>query len=189
MKTILLILSLVTILGAATANDYYKEINNMTVNQKKMMLRAYIYGYKQNYGYTLTAIAWKESSFGVFKLNTHDGHKLKYKGSYGVFHILLNSVMMKENNKSHWHASRIAEKLYNDTKYCAGKSLEELLYWQRYWKNKNVTKVFSHTVGSYNQGTVSINSIKGNLYAKDILLRISALKKYFKAHNINELLK
>lgn len=182
-------LVMLTTLAAKEPYEYYKEIGELTIEQKEVMLRAYVTGSKTNYGYTLTAIAWKESEFGKFKMNTYDGHNLKYVGSYGVYHILLNTAMGREKNKSNWRASRIAERLYEDDDYCAEKALVELRFWERSWKNKGVGKQYSHTIASYNAGYNSLNSSSGREYASDILNRVRALKKYFKVHNIDELLK
>ena len=189
MRILIFITLLVGVLYGGTVNSYYKDLYNLNNNQKEVMLRAYIQGAEYDYGYTLTAIAWTESNFGKFKMNVNDGDVYKYKGSYGVYHILLNTVMSREEIKSQWHASRVAERLYTDQKYCGTKALEELLFWDRTWKSKGVEKHYRHVVASYNAGYNSINSKNGRKYSEVIALRVKALKKYFKEHNIDELLK
>lgn len=188
MSKLLIILFLVLGLYANDVDKYYKQLQHLSIEQKEVMLMSYMHGIKYDLGYTLAAIAWNESNFGKFKMNTKDGDNLKYTGSYGVYHLLLNSIMGNENNKSYWHASRIAEKLYSDDNYCASKAIEQLLYWKRYWKHKNVNMVYSHMVGSYNTGYNSIKYSSGKKYAKTVLSRVKAIKRYFKVNNIIKIL-
>ena len=189
MKHVLILLMLTLALYSSSSTERMAgELNHISYNQKEVMIRAYMKGRNSDLGYTLAAIAWNESNFGKFNINTADGNNLKYKGSYGVYHVLLNSAMGREGSKSNWHASSVAEKLYTDMDYCVDKALIELEFWNRVWRDKGVDRVYSHTIASYNAGYKSLDSRYGTEYAILLLKRVRVLKKYFKDHNINELL-
>jgi len=179
------ILTLLLIVTALTAKDnlasYKNYLTKITPTQRIVMWNSYRTGLKANLGYTLTAIAWKESMFGLYRMNITDGYaKSKYKGSFGVHHILLSTAVNMAGIKTAWSASRLAERLYTDDKLNATAALEILVYWRTRWSNNNSNMVWSRTVASYNAGTRGINTKAGVAYRDDILLRVKALKWYFK---------
>jgi len=191
-KLLLIVLLTVTVYSKtldSVSSKYKKELDNFTYEQKELMLRIYMETFKSDKAYTLMSIAWKESTMGKFNMNINDGSNFHFKGSYGCFHNLLNSVVKRERKTTYWSASRIAEKLVTDYSYSLDQAVLELKYWDNYWRRKGVGKVWSHTVGSYNAGFKSINSEQGEKYAKDILTRVRVLQEYFKEYSINEILK
>lgn len=188
-KILFIMLLTVTIYGSDTYSKYRKELAHFTYKQKETMLRIYIDTAKGKLPYTLLSIAWKESSMCKYNMNINDGGNYTFKGSYGCFHNLLNTVVKRAGKTTYWSASRIAERLVTDRNYSLSEAIVELKYWDNYWRNKGVDRVWSHTVGSYNAGFKSIKSKEGARYAKDILIRIKVLQEYFKAYSINEILK
>ena len=173
MKLIISILLFTTLLFSATDKQLTKELDNLTISQYKVLLKTFKKGNVFDYGYSLTAITWKESKFGKFKVNLCDP-------SFGCFHSLLSTTLTRNNMKdTAWNRSRLAERLIADYDFSFSQALAELKYWENYWTSKGVPKVWSHTIRSYNRG---FNHILGEPYRKDIVQMIRVLRKYFKAH-------
>lgn len=180
MRHIVVLLLVLGSLFANTEKALYDELTKLTQQQKYIMYESYILGAEHDLGYTLAAIAWKESKFGLWIINLADGKH----GSFGVYHILLESAMFRNgvSDSSSWYKSRLAEKLMIDLNFAANEALSELLYWKKKWSR--LDRVWSRTVASYNRGNASINSNSGREYAKDILLRTKVIKKYFEKNKI-----
>ena len=165
MKQFLFFLLLVTLLHTENHNWFVK----LSSKQKQILFKTYAKGKQFNYGLTLTAIAWQESYFGKYPMNLSDP-------SFGVFHINIKSISKRHNKHSKWSQSRLAERLLFDYDFCFAEALAELKYWENYWKSKGVSRVWSHTVSSYNGG-YKWNSKQAKLYLKAIKKKIRLLKK------------
>ena len=187
MKRIFSILALMLLVVTAwcdeaeTIEKYYKQLKRLTPEQTKIMLYSYEVGSKYDLGYSLAAIAWKESKFGKYLMNVTDG-KL---GSYGVYHILLEYAIVRAKIKSDWEISRYAERLTSDIELSAEEALSELLFWKSYFKGKPFKAMFA----GYNAGTAGLKSTAGSIYADDAILRIRAMERFFKENKILEKLK
>jgi len=169
MKLLLLILLTVG-LYAETDKALYKELNNLTYSQSRILVKTFMNAKTFDYEYTMTAIAWHESHFGRYMINLRDP-------SFGVFHNNIRSVANRHNVKvGSWKASRLAESLVLDYDFSFAESLSELKYWDNYYKGKY--KAWSSTVMSYNAGFKKENGAK---YLQAIKQKIKILKKYFKA--------
>jgi len=146
------------------------EYKNFTVKQKATLVRTFYTGKTFNYGYTLTAIAWQESKFGKYLINLNDP-------SCGIFHVMPKYIGNTDNSK--WTQSRLCEKLILDYDFSFSSALERLKYFENYWKSKEVPKIWSHTVSSYNQG---FNYKPDSKYLKEIKLKVKFLKTKIKEH-------
>lgn len=141
------------------------------------MALAYRIGSRDGYGLLLTAIIWKESSFGVKLINRKDGKN----GSYGVAQILLETAMVRNNVKTSKEVRDLRMKLLTDHIFNLNEAVKELKFWRQYHKVRKKRKQWRlYTVASYNAGFRSYKSPKGRAYANDIAVRIEALKKFFK---------
>jgi hypothetical protein len=80
-----------------------------------------------------------------------------------------------------WNRSRLCERLITDIDFSLAAAILELKYWENYWKSRNVTNVWRHTVASYNGGFKAKPTSK---YVADIKKRIQALRTYFKQKEI-----
>jgi len=161
---------------------YYKQLREtLSYNQKEVLVSSYLAGKPYDLEYTLMAIAWKESVFGKFKINLADGRK----GSFGIYHCLLDSALKRLGRKGKWADSRVAEKLIFDRTFSQKMAISELKFWDRYWSSKKTKYKWSHVIASYNAGYKSLNSKCGKKYLEDIKLRIKALKKYIKHSNLS----
>lgn len=145
---------LILIISTSYTKDLNSILNNMTVQQKAELARAYLVGEKHNLGLTLTAIAWQESQAGKWLINLDDP-------SFGLFHI-------KPTSKG-WNRSREAEKLLT-FEYSSRRVIEILNYWSAYHKGN-----WRKMIKSYNAG-FNYNSPKAAEYLKNIQAKVMVLK-------------
>jgi hypothetical protein len=180
---VLLTLIMLTTVMFANSNDvlhdrYMTELENLNSEQRTVLYKAYSAGIDADLQYTLTAIAWKESNFGVYFSDLGDGSK----GSFGPFHALLDTVVVRYHATNTWQTSRLAERLIKDFDFAASVSIAELQCWKQHWKSKGSLQN-RYMIASYNAGYKSYTSPKGREYALDILLRMRILQEYFKKHD------
>lgn len=177
MKKLLLILFLFSFSLSKSVDDYVNDLKNLDKNQSMTMVASYWAGSKEEFGLTLMAIVWKESSFGKNIANSKDG---KY-GSFGVGQILLETAMARLNKKGSKARKEMKMKLLTDMAFNLNLAVQELVYWRNHHKDKKKRKYWlSCVIASYNAGWKSLNSKKGMEYSKDVLIRVKALKKYFR---------
>lgn len=149
------------------------NIDEMTLDQKEVLLRSYHFGKPHGLGYTLAAIAWQESCAGEYKINFDDP-------SAGVFHTYIPGVFHRhpELKKNGFMENTIGQKLIDDFRFAAAETLRELQYWQRQ------NKTWKATVKSYNKGSKwkrdSTTNTKAEKYYTRLASKISALKPFIK---------
>jgi hypothetical protein len=180
-KVLLTLIMLTTVMFAN--NDmlhdrYMTELENLNSEQRSVLYKAYTAGIDADLQYTLTAIAWKESDFGVYFSDLGDGSK----GSFGPFHALLDTVAARYHATNTWQTSRLAERLIKDFDFSASVSIGELQCWKQHWRHKGSLQN-RYMIASYNAGYRSYDSNDGRKYALDILLRMRVLQEYFKKHD------
>ncbi|MCQ2651234.1 hypothetical protein JT079_06910 [Helicobacter pylori] len=158
--------------------DNLKDFN---AKQKEVLKAAYQFGSKENLGYEMAGIAWKESCAGVYKINFSDP-------SAGVYHSYIPSVLKSYgHNDSPFLRNVMGELLIKDDAFASQVALKELLYWKtRYHDNlKNMIK-------SYNKGSRWEKNEKSNAdaekYYEEIQDRIRRLKesKIFDSQSSND---
>ncbi|GAA7719273.1 hypothetical protein JP0160_11970 [Helicobacter pylori] len=157
------------------------NIKDFNAKQKEVLKAAYQFGSKENLGYEMASIAWKESCAGVYKINFSDP-------SAGVYHSYIPSVLKSYgHNDSPFLRNVMGELLIKDDAFASEVALKELLYWKtRYHDNlKNMIK-------SYNKGSRWEKNEKSNAdaekYYEDIQDRIRRLKesKIFDSQSSND---
>ncbi|GHR10641.1 hypothetical protein [Helicobacter pylori] len=157
------------------------SIKDFNAKQKEVLKAAYQFGSKENLGYEMAGIAWKESCAGVYKINFSDP-------SAGVYHSYIPSVLKSYgHNDSPFLRNVMGELLIRNDALASEVALKELLYWKtRYHDNlKNMIK-------SYNKGSRWERSEKSNAdaekYYEDIQDRIRRLKesKIFDSQSSND---
>ncbi len=158
--------------------DNLKDFN---AKQKEVLKAAYQFGSKENLGYEMASIAWKESCAGVYKINFSDP-------STGIYHSYIPSVLKSYgHNNSPFLRNVMGELLIKDDAFASEVALKELLYWKtRYHDNlKNMIK-------SYNKGSRWEKNEKSNAeaekYYEEIQDRIRRLKesKIFDSQSSND---
>ncbi|WQW71661.1 hypothetical protein KVK44_04680 [Helicobacter pylori] len=158
--------------------DNLKDFN---AKQKEVLKAAYQFGSKENLGYEMAGIAWKESCTGVYKINFSDP-------SAGVYHSYIPSVLKSYgHNDSPFLRNVMGELLIKDDAFASQVALKELLYWKtRYHDN------LKDMIKSYNKGSRWEKNEKSNAdaekYYEEIQDRIRRLKesKIFDSQSSND---
>ncbi|MGL2639942.1 hypothetical protein ACQJ6Q_05960 [Helicobacter pylori] len=147
--------------------DNLKDFN---AKQKEVLKAAYQFGSKENLGYEMAGIAWKESCAGVYKINFSDP-------SAGVYHSYIPSVLKSYgHNDSPFLRNVMGELLIKNDAFASEVALKELLYWKtRYHDN------LKDMIKSYNKGSRWEKNEKSNAeaekYYEEIQDRIRRLKE------------
>ncbi|MGL2726111.1 hypothetical protein ACQJ71_06045 [Helicobacter pylori] len=158
--------------------DNLKDFN---AKQKEVLKAAYQFGSKENLGYEMAGIAWKESCAGVYKINFSDP-------SAGVYHSYIPSVLKSYgHNDSPFLRNVMGELLIKDDAFASQVALKELLYWKtRYHDN------LKDMIKSYNKSSRWEKNEKSNAdaekYYEEIQDRIRRLKesKIFDSQSSND---
>ncbi len=157
------------------------NIKDFNAKQKEVLKAAYQFGSKENLGYEMASIAWKESCAGVYKINFSDP-------SAGVYHSYIPSVLKSYgHNDSPFLRNVMGELLIKDDAFASEVALKELLYWKtRYHDN------LKDMIKSYNKGSRWEKNEKSNAdaekYYEEIQDRIRRLKesKIFDSQSSND---
>ncbi|GAA9990233.1 hypothetical protein VN1029_11370 [Helicobacter pylori] len=157
------------------------SIKDFNAKQKEVLKAAYQFGSKENLGYEMAGIAWKESCAGVYKINFSDP-------SAGVYHSYIPSVLKSYgHNDSPFLRNVMGELLIKNDAFASEVALKELLYWKtRYHDN------LKDMIKSYNKGSRWEKNEKSNAdaekYYEDIQDRIRRLKesKIFDSQSSND---
>ncbi|WP_024114097.1 hypothetical protein [Helicobacter pylori] len=157
------------------------NIKDFNAKQKEVLKSAYQFGSKENLGYEMASIAWKESCAGVYKINFSDP-------SAGVYHSYIPSVLKSYgHNDSPFLRNVMGELLIKDDAFASEVALKELLYWKtRYHDN------LKDMIKSYNKGSRWEKNEKSNAdaekYYEEIQDRIRRLKesKIFDSQSNND---
>lgn len=157
------------------------SIKDFNAKQKEVLKAAYQFGSKENLGYEMAGIAWKESCAGVYKINFSDP-------SAGVYHSYIPSVLKSYgHNDSPFLRNVMGELLIKDDAFASEVALKELLYWKtRYHDN------LKDMIKSYNKGSRWGKNEKSNAdaekYYEEIQDRIRRLKesKIFDSQSSND---
>ncbi|GHQ89958.1 hypothetical protein VN1239_10590 [Helicobacter pylori] len=157
------------------------NIKDFNAKQKEVLKAAYQFGSKENLGYEMAGIAWKESCAGVYKINFSDP-------SAGVYHSYIPSVLKSYgHNNSPFLRNVMGELLIKDDAFASEVALKGLLYWKtRYHDN------LKDMIKSYNKGSRWERSEKSNAeaekYYEEIQDRIRRLKesKIFDSQSSND---
>ncbi len=157
------------------------SIKDFNAKQKGVLKAAYQFGSKENLGYEMAGIAWKESCAGVYKINFSDP-------SAGVYHSYIPSVLKSYgHNDSPFLRNVMGELLIKDDAFASQVALKELLYWKtRYHDN------LKDMIKSYNKGSRWEKNEKSNAdaekYYEEIQDRIRRLKesKIFDSQSSND---
>ncbi|AHZ25640.1 hypothetical protein [Helicobacter pylori] len=162
------------------------NIKDFNAKQREVLKAAYQFGSKENLGYEMAGIAWKESCAGVYKINFSDP-------SAGVYHSYIPSVLKSYgHNDSPFLRNVMGELLIKDDAFASEVALKELLYWKtRYHDN------LKDMIKSYNKGSRWEKNEKSNAdaekYYEEIQDRIRRLKEskifYSQSSNDQELQK
>lgn len=154
------------IIGIAAMTSLNVSANQckFSAEQTEVLRNAWFAGADRDYGWTLAAIAWKESSAGENLVN--------WRGpAFGPFQNLLKTVAARNNVKTQKGQVQLMNRLITDFDYAAEQAMTELDYWKmRHRGNWNLM------VQSYFGGNTP-NTPAAISYRADVVKKIQFLRK------------
>ncbi|MFC3847284.1 hypothetical protein ACFOPX_01875 [Helicobacter baculiformis] len=164
------VLGAVGALGAEKAN--LAECNDplkFNDQQKRIIVYAYRYGFKQDLGYALAAIAWKESCAGMYRVNFGDP-------SAGIYHAYIPSVLKLYNERDTRFMQNVyGDLLIRDKAFASKVALDTLISWRRTHKGDLKNMIKSYHKGLRWQKNDYLNQ-GANEYYEDIVAKIKVLQ-------------
>lgn len=161
LKTIGLSLAII-FSGAANAYNE-KQCSVFSEDQLNTMKNALVAGSEHDYGWTLAAMAWRESSAGAKPLNWADP-------SFGPFHNNIKTVSKRYGAKDQFEEFALASRLMYDFDFAVEAAVAELDYWKKIHKG-NWRKMWASYNGGWNWRGKAPQS-----YQNDIAKKINFLK-------------
>jgi hypothetical protein len=151
-------------------SKYYvvQFMEDLFLNQQQNIFWAYEVGKNYGYGYTLAAIAWKESLGGAVDINLFD----KPWGSCGIFHNNLKTVVefIRQSGQkfivNKFNLNKLCAELQHNPEYSLIEAVKVLNDAKKRYKN-NWLAIWAHYNGGWRKPNYK--------YAKDIYYRIQAL--------------
>lgn len=144
--------------------------------QREVILYAYYYGKNYGFGYTMAAIAWKESCAGEYLINFSDP-------SAGIYHALIPGVIKQytKYKDSVFLRNIVGQMLVSDPEFASSIVLDHLRYWHKVRKGD-----FEKIIKSYNKGyswekNKNASELAQNYYL-DIIEKVKLLHGYIPAH-------
>ena len=117
---------------------------------------SYAQGEPHDVGWTLAAIAIKESNAGLWVVNLQDP-------SAGYYHVTTDKVVAALGwDSTLFNHNRAAARLIRDREFSAQLAIQELLFWRQ------ATNTWLDVWASYHRGGRGPNLQQGILYAQDI---------------------
>lgn len=152
------------------ANSLDNELKNLSYEKREVLFKIYEDGKKFDLQWTLTAIAWQESSFGKYLVNPNSQ-------DYGIFQI--NLRIYKNRYKYEIEQANVNDNiLIKMLTQHYGIGLTAAIAELQFWKEVRGDHRWNQIWASYNDG--NIISKKGVKYSQMIAKKIRALKKYIK---------
>lgn len=147
------------------------EPKKFNKNQKQVILKAFKYGAKSGFGYTMAAIAWKESCAGEYRVNFADP-------SAGIYHAHIPGIIKKHKQKdSAFMRNIVGELLMRDDEFASQSAFEELSYWYKVRKGN-----WYEVIKSYNKGFSWEKDRErdkmAQAYFEDVVRRVKELQTY-----------
>jgi hypothetical protein len=146
-----------------------EEFDRLSTKQTVVLYESYMRGVQHDLGYTLAAIAFHESSAGLFRMN--------YKSKdFGVFQINIKTAASIEGVTNYFAKTKLAERLLYDDAYNASLAVNVLESFKKQHKGS-----WKEAVKSYNQGNKWKRSSDSNKiaekYLASIINKIKMLRK------------
>lgn len=130
-------------LSALATGQECSSLEGLDLLQKSNLQRAYLAGQPYDYGYTLAAIAWQESSAGRFRLNLSSN-------DLGMYQINANTANKVMGVTNHYKQLELHQQLIYDDRLGAYIAISVL---EHFRKDRPLTKVvYDEIIMSYNTG-------------------------------------
>jgi hypothetical protein len=135
---------LISLAIPAQADKGLCEIN-FTYSQKALLKQAFLIGREMGLAYSLPAIAWQESSAGLYQINL----KNPDNPAAGPYQNLVKNVLKREqmrDTKANRH--KVITRLISDFQFATKHAIVELRYWIKV-HNGDWKKVWGSYFGGY----------------------------------------
>ncbi|EFX41942.1 hypothetical protein HSUHS5_0644 [Helicobacter suis HS5] len=147
---------------------------NFTPAQKQVLVYAYRYGLKDNLGYELAAIAWKESCAGMYRVNFNEP-------SAGIYHAYIPHVLKLYNERDTSFMQGVyGDLLIKDQNFASRVALDTLVSWKRINKGNLKDMIKSYHRGLRWQKSEHFDQM-ANEYYEDIVAKIKTLQSVMPA--------
>ena len=160
-------LKIILFVSLLISNIFATNFNasKLTKQDVEMLKQIKQQGAKYGLGYSLMAIAIKESSIGRYVVNVDSK-------DFGLYQANIKTVLSRHKVKNtSWNRNRYAMKLINDFQFATKNAIAELKYWKKV-HNNDWRKVW----GSYNGGW-KYKSKRAQKYSREIASIIRQLKR------------
>ena len=137
-----------------------KDIVSLNDSQVQVLLKSYERGVQDDLGYTLAAIAWRESSAGKYRINPKTGDF----GSYGINYKTVQRI----SKVSYYQSINLVEEIIFDDDKGAQYALTTLKWNLNHFKGN-----WRKALMMYNRGH---NWQHGTEYASDIAIKVRILR-------------
>ncbi|MGP1450279.1 MAG: hypothetical protein ACTTJS_04045 [Wolinella sp.] len=153
-------------------NKCVNDPAHFSARQKSVLLKAYEYGNPYELGYTLAAIAWKESCAGEYRMNFQDP-------SAGIYHAYLPGIIKKYPSlkQNGFTQNVIGSMLVKDDAFAAREAISELKYWEKIHKGNWEKMIKSYNKGFSWQRDENANRL-ATAYYLDVKSRMQKLQVY-----------
>lgn len=140
--------------------------------QRENLIYAYNFGAARGMGYTMAAIAWKESCAGAYMLNFSDP-------SAGLYHAHIPVVLKYYSSykDSAFTRNVMGQILIDNRQFASQVALDSLLYWHGYHKGNHKNIIKSYNKGFKWERDKASNTLAESYYL-DIMRKIRALESY-----------
>ncbi len=153
-------------------NHCVDNINQLSARQIDVLIKAYRYGEPYGLGFTLSAIAWKESCAGEYRMNFQDP-------SAGIFHAHIPTVLKRypQLKNNGFTQNRIGELLVRNDDFAAKEAISQLLYWKKAFNDDWDSVIKSYNKGFSWQKDKEKNKLASS-YLQDVRKRYVQLKEH-----------
>lgn len=158
---VVLLLALFTTTSEASVSC--KPVRKLESAQLQTLLDSFYLGLDHGYGYSLAAIAWKESLAGKLKVNYADP-------SFGAYHVNLTYAARRDDANTTFKKNILAQRLIDDLPFAARHAMQVLDDGKRTVGTGKWRDIWSYYNGGSNWKTVPH-------YAADIAKRIKVLQQ------------
>lgn len=153
-------------------NRCVNDPKHFSAKQREVLLQAYEYGAPYDLGYTLAAIAWKESCAGEYRMNFQDP-------SAGIYHAYIPGLIKKYPSlkQNGFTQNMLGALLVKDDAFASREAVNELKYWDKVHQGNWEKMIKSYNKGFSWQKEKEANRLAQEYY-KDIKGRVQKLRAY-----------
>ncbi|WP_104638550.1 hypothetical protein [Helicobacter bizzozeronii] len=167
---VLVVLGGAVVSGVAAKPNFVECMNpsHFNLEQKKVLVYAYHYGSKENLGYEMAAIAWKESCAGAYRVNFDET-------SAGIYHAYIPAVLKFYNEgQTPFMKSYYGDLLIRDRNFASRIALDTLVSFKRIHKGNLKEMIRAYYIQRAKHPAMA--NQEADEYYQDLLAKIKTLQ-------------